>query len=383
MEGSVREAVFLGKLVDYLVEAPRAPACGSRATGAASWHRARPSRLRCRSPSALRCRRRIHHRGRPGARGRQQRPVHHVRRAQPPRAGCLWQPARAHAQPRPPGRGRHPVRERLHQLPDLRAEPGELRHRPLRPPDRLLGQRLPLYRHAALLGPPPARQPATAATRSASCTIAAATDPNGFDNEILPLHVLDGKGDVQGMLRQPAAAPAEHGAAGRRCRGRPDAPISPTTAASAMPPSPGWSRRRKKPVRASPGACSSPSSARTSRSSPRRSSSPSTRSTSCRCRGCGTRPTSRTIRSCASCARSRTTRTISATRTMSASRSPPITAWSPSSTTISAGSWARSDGERARRATRSSSTRATTATISAPAPSGASRTCTRRRPACR
>ncbi len=27
-------------------------------------------------------------------------------------------------------------------------------------------------------------------------------DPNGFDNEILPLHVLDGKGDVQGMLRQ-------------------------------------------------------------------------------------------------------------------------------------------------------------------------------------
>jgi choline-sulfatase len=27
-------------------------------------------------------------------------------------------------------------------------------------------------------------------------------DPNGFDNEILPLHVLDGKGDVQGMLRR-------------------------------------------------------------------------------------------------------------------------------------------------------------------------------------
>ena len=28
-------------------------------------------------------------------------------------------------------------------------------------------------------------------------------DPNGFDNEILPLHVLDGRGDVQGMLRRP------------------------------------------------------------------------------------------------------------------------------------------------------------------------------------
>ena len=30
-----------------------------------------------------------------------------------------------------------------------------------------------------------------------------ADDPNGFDNEILPLHVLNGKGDLQGMLRSP------------------------------------------------------------------------------------------------------------------------------------------------------------------------------------
>jgi choline-sulfatase len=28
-------------------------------------------------------------------------------------------------------------------------------------------------------------------------------DPNGFDNEILPLHVLKGEGDLQGMLRRP------------------------------------------------------------------------------------------------------------------------------------------------------------------------------------
>jgi choline-sulfatase len=28
-------------------------------------------------------------------------------------------------------------------------------------------------------------------------------DPNGFDNEILPLHVLDGRGDLKGMLRRP------------------------------------------------------------------------------------------------------------------------------------------------------------------------------------
>ncbi len=31
----------------------------------------------------------------------------------------------------------------------------------------------------------------------------ASDDPNGFDNEILPLHVLNGEGDVQGMLRRP------------------------------------------------------------------------------------------------------------------------------------------------------------------------------------
>ena len=31
----------------------------------------------------------------------------------------------------------------------------------------------------------------------------ASDDPNGFDNEILPLHVLKGEGDVQGMLRRP------------------------------------------------------------------------------------------------------------------------------------------------------------------------------------
>jgi choline-sulfatase len=31
----------------------------------------------------------------------------------------------------------------------------------------------------------------------------ASEDPNGFDNEILPLHVLNGKGDIQGMLRRP------------------------------------------------------------------------------------------------------------------------------------------------------------------------------------
>lgn len=31
----------------------------------------------------------------------------------------------------------------------------------------------------------------------------AAEDPTGFDNEILPMHVLDGKGDVQALIRRP------------------------------------------------------------------------------------------------------------------------------------------------------------------------------------
>ena len=45
-------------------------------------------------------------------------------------------------------------------------------------------------------------------------------DPNGFDNEILPLHVLNGEGDVQGMLRRPPPTRAKHRPAGRRRRRR-------------------------------------------------------------------------------------------------------------------------------------------------------------------
>jgi choline-sulfatase len=36
-------------------------------------------------------------------------------------------------------------------------------------------------------------------------------DPNGFDNEILPLHVLKGEGDLQGMLRRPPPRRASTG----------------------------------------------------------------------------------------------------------------------------------------------------------------------------
>ena len=41
---------------------------------------------------------------------------------------------------------------------------------------------------------------------SASCISARPTDDNGFSEEILPLHVLEGKGDLIGMLREPPAA---------------------------------------------------------------------------------------------------------------------------------------------------------------------------------
>ncbi len=45
-------------------------------------------------------------------------------------------------------------------------------------------------------------------------------DPNGFDNEILPLHVLKGEGDVQGMLRRPPPMRDSTAPACRRCRAR-------------------------------------------------------------------------------------------------------------------------------------------------------------------
>ena len=43
----------------------------------------------------------------------------------------------------------------------------------------------------------------------------ATADDNGFSEEILPLHVLDGMGDLIGMLREPPAAARQHAGAGR------------------------------------------------------------------------------------------------------------------------------------------------------------------------
>ena len=88
-------------------------------------------------------------------------------------------------------------------------------------------------------------------------------DDNGFAEEILPLHVVDGVGDLLGMLRRPPP-----GAAARACSpptpARASRPISHYDRRSATPRPTGSSgapRRR----RTSPGCCSSRSSARTSR----------------------------------------------------------------------------------------------------------------------
>jgi choline-sulfatase len=160
-------------------------------------------------------------------------------------------------------------------------------------------------------------------------------DPNGFDNEILPLHVLDGKADIQGMLRQDPpkrtstaqlagdagagestylaydrqirdAAVAWLGRAARESAGKPwclfvsfVCPHFPLVA----PPE----FYALYPLDSLP------------------------------LPPCARRKNFRTTRCCASCARSRTTRTISGTKPTSVWRSPRTTAWSPSSTTISAG----------------------------------------------
>ena len=43
----------------------------------------------------------------------------------------------------------------------------------------------------------------------------ATADDNGFSEEILPLHVLDGIGDLIGMLREPPAHARQHAGSGR------------------------------------------------------------------------------------------------------------------------------------------------------------------------
>ena len=200
---------------------------------------------------------------------------------------------------------------------------------------RLLGQRIPLHGHPARLSATGCTRPGIAAIPSASCTIAGSGDPNGFDNEILPLHVLDGRGDVQGMLRRPPpprsstkqlAGDAGAGnstyldydrsirdAAVDGCARRRNAPEQPWClfVSFVCPHFPLVAPPEFFPLSARPGAVAAPASEEF--------------------------PDHPVLQ--ASCARCRTIRTISVTRLMSAPPLPPITAWSRSSMTISAGCW--------------------------------------------
>ncbi len=167
----------------------------------------------------------------------------------------------------------------------------------------------------------------------------ASDDPNGFDNEILPLHVLNGQGDVQGMLRSPPplrpstkqlagdAGPGEstYLAYDRNIR---DAAIDWLGKVADAPPDKPWCLFVSFvcphfPLVAPPEffALYPPESL------------PLPRLT-----GLATSPTTPC---CASCGRCRTTRTISATRRMCAPRWRRITAWCRFLTITSAGCWER------------------------------------------
>ena len=83
---------------------------------------------------------------------------HHVGPAQRARARLRRASAGPDAPSRRAGGPRHTLHQRLVQHPHLRAVAGEFPHRPLRSPDRRLGQRHALHRRrGAKLGPPAGR----------------------------------------------------------------------------------------------------------------------------------------------------------------------------------------------------------------------------------
>ena len=151
-------------------------------------------------------------------------------------------------------------------------------------------------------------------------------DPNGFDNEILPLHVLNGKGDLQGMLRSPP-------------------PKRPSTSQLAADAGPGESTyiRYDRDIRDAACALARGDGRRAAGAAldalrllrlpalPAGGAQGVLRSLpagpACRCPGSGSRRSSPTTRCSRSCARCSATRTASRTRTTSAPPSPPITAW--------------------------------------------------------
>ena len=106
--------------------------------------------------------------------------------------GCAGHPLIAHAEPRRARGARHALHIRLHHLPDLRSGARRLRHRQVRPPDRLLGQRRRLRRRGAELAPPAARARPPVVSIGKLHFRGAPGDDHGFTEEIMPMHVVEG-----------------------------------------------------------------------------------------------------------------------------------------------------------------------------------------------
>ncbi len=118
--------------------------------------------------------------------------------------GCYGHPMIRTPNPRPAGGARRALHRRLLQLADLRAVARQL-SRPaatshdIRFWDNAIAYdgSVPSWHHRLRGGR------ATRSPRSASCISAARDDDNGFTEEIMPLHVVDGIGDPLGLLRDP------------------------------------------------------------------------------------------------------------------------------------------------------------------------------------
>ena len=127
--------------------------------------------------------------------------VHPVRRAQQARRRLLRASDGEDAESRRARRARHALYQRLHQLPDLRAGARELRHRTLRAPGALLGQRDRLQGQPPSWGHRLMEQGHHVAAIGKLHYQDSKPQVNGFNEEILPLHIVNGVGDLLGLIR--------------------------------------------------------------------------------------------------------------------------------------------------------------------------------------
>ena len=106
------------------------------------------------------------------------------------------------AQPRCARRARHALHVGVHDVPDLRAGARGVRRRPLRARDRLLGQRRRATKARSRAG---TTRCATRGHRVVSIGKlhfrGRPGDDHGFSEEIVPMHIIDGIGDVKGLVR--------------------------------------------------------------------------------------------------------------------------------------------------------------------------------------